>query len=75
MVDVQKTKQSVEDKWDNSIIPTLQEYIRIPNQSPSFDPTNAHLDDAVNLLFNWVQKQNVAGNIKILITLPKLIGI
>ena len=61
MVDTAKTKQYAEDKWDHSIIPTLQEYIRIPNQSPSFDPTNAHLDDAVNLLFAWVEKQQVPG--------------
>jgi len=61
MVDVEKTKQSVAGKWDTSIIPKLQEYISIPNQSPSFDPTNAHLDDAVELLFKWVQAQNIAG--------------
>jgi hypothetical protein len=27
----------VEDTW-SSIVPTLEQYIRIPNQSPLFDP-------------------------------------
>jgi hypothetical protein len=61
VVDIAKTKQSVGDKWDHNILPTLQDYIRIPNQSPSFDPTNAHQDEAVNLLFAWVEKQNIPG--------------
>lgn len=61
MVDVAQAKQSVGDKWDQTIIPTLQEYIRIPNQSPSFDPTNAHLTKAVNLLFGWVEDQKIPG--------------
>eukprot|EP00026_Physarum_polycephalum_P007172 Phypoly_transcript_07229.p1 GENE.Phypoly_transcript_07229~~Phypoly_transcript_07229.p1 ORF type:complete len:472 (+),score=90.32 Phypoly_transcript_07229:14-1429(+) len=60
-LDTAKTNQYVGDKWDNSILPTLQDYIRIPNQSPSFDPTNEHLADAVNLLFDWVEKQKVPG--------------
>jgi hypothetical protein len=60
-LDTAKTTQSVGDKWDHSILPTLQDYIRIPNQSPSFDPTNAHLMEAVNLLFAWVEKQKIPG--------------
>lgn len=61
MVDTTKAAQSVGEKWDKSILPALQDYIRIPNQSPSFDATNAHLDDAVNLIFAWIEKQQVAG--------------
>jgi len=61
MVDAAKAKLFVGEKWDHSILPTLQEYISIPNQSPSYDPSNAHLDEAVQLLFNWVEKQHIAG--------------
>ena len=28
----------VENTWDDRIVPTLHDYIRIPNQSPHFDP-------------------------------------
>lgn len=42
--------------WDKSIIPTLMDYIRIPNKSPHFDPhwqQNGYMDKAVTLLTNW----------------------
>jgi hypothetical protein len=29
---------SINKFWDDSIVPTLIEYIKIPNKSPSFDP-------------------------------------
>jgi acetylornithine deacetylase/succinyl-diaminopimelate desuccinylase-like protein len=50
--------------WDDSIIPTLQQYIRIPNQSPLYDPewaTNGHMQKAVGLAVDWVKKQNIPG--------------
>ena len=31
-------RSDVEHVWDDSIVPTLEDYIRIPNQSPLFDP-------------------------------------
>jgi hypothetical protein len=34
-MDAEFTKKFVSDAWDSSIIPTLSEYIRIPNSSPS----------------------------------------
>ena len=33
--------------WDDKILPTLVEYIKIPNKSPSFDPDwekHGHMD-------------------------------
>ena len=50
--------------WEQSIVPTLQEYIRIPNQSPLFDPEwkrNGHMHRAVALAYSWVEQQNVRG--------------
>lgn len=32
------TFKSVSDFWDTSIIPTLSDYVKIPNQSPAYDP-------------------------------------
>eukprot|EP01102_Stenamoeba_stenopodia_P004123 TRINITY_DN1430_c0_g1_i1.p1 TRINITY_DN1430_c0_g1~~TRINITY_DN1430_c0_g1_i1.p1 ORF type:complete len:479 (-),score=129.05 TRINITY_DN1430_c0_g1_i1:74-1510(-) len=61
-LDVEKTKQFVGAAWDDSIIPTLCEYIKIPNMSPMFDKewaTNGHVDKVVELFVNWVKAQNV----------------
>ena len=48
--------------WDEEIIPTLQEYIRIPNESPLFDPewkTHGYMEQAVTLVSDWIRRQNV----------------
>ena len=63
-MDAKKTSDFLNHEWDASIIPALQEYIRIPNQSPSFDPnwaTNGLIDKAVELEKDWVLKQGVEG--------------
>jgi len=51
---------SVGQAWDASIVPALQRYIRIPNQSPLFDPDwkqNGHMNEAVALAKAWVEEQ------------------
>lgn len=51
--------------WDREILPTLSQYIEIPNQSPLFDPdwsTNGHLQNAVELVRDWIEKQELAGS-------------
>ena len=61
-MDSQKLLEFVSKKWDETIIPTLSEYISIPNQSPAFDKdweTNGLVDKVVELLVNWVKNQNV----------------
>src|SRR5258706_10583545 len=55
---------SVGQIWDASIVPALQRYIRIPNQSPFFDPDwkqNGHMDQAVALARAWVEEQQIEG--------------
>ena len=45
--------------WDAEIIPTLTEYIKIPNKSPAFDPdweSLGHMEDALNLAIEWAEK-------------------
>ena len=37
-MDNKKTAAFVSDIWDNSIVPELCEYIKVPNKSPLFDP-------------------------------------
>ncbi|HUP46504.1 MAG TPA: M20 family metallopeptidase [Thermoanaerobaculia bacterium] len=56
--------QVVDRHWDESILPALQDYIRIPNQSPLFDPRwreQRHMHNAVELARRWSESQGVAG--------------
>jgi len=44
--------------WNDAIVPTLVEYIAIPNKSPSFEPDWAelgHMDKAVDLFVAWAE--------------------
>lgn len=63
-MDAPETKGFVERTWDESIVPALTEYIRIPNKSPLFDPKwkeNGHMGRAVSLIAEWCKKQPVEG--------------
>src|SRR5205807_623193 len=56
--------RSVGERWDSSVVPTLQKYIRIPNQSPLFDPDwkrNGYMHQAITLARSWVEQQGIAG--------------
>lgn len=48
----------VEDSFRETIVPTLTDYIRIPNKSPMFDAEwekHGHMDQAVDLLVGWAK--------------------
>jgi acetylornithine deacetylase/succinyl-diaminopimelate desuccinylase-like protein len=63
-MDATKTRAFVEQTWNDSIIPTLLEYIKIPNQSPAFDPQwreHGYMEAAVDLVVNWVRAQGLRG--------------
>jgi acetylornithine deacetylase/succinyl-diaminopimelate desuccinylase-like protein len=50
--------------WNDSIVPTLVEYIRIPAKSPHFDKAwaaNGHIDAAVELAADWCRKNAIEG--------------
>jgi acetylornithine deacetylase/succinyl-diaminopimelate desuccinylase-like protein len=50
--------------WDDSIVPALVEYIRIPAKSPHFDPgweKNGHIDAAVELAAAWCRRNPLPG--------------
>jgi acetylornithine deacetylase/succinyl-diaminopimelate desuccinylase-like protein len=54
----------VEERFRASIVPTLLDYIRIPNKSPAFDPEwkqHGHMDRAVALLSGWARAQLPEG--------------
>jgi acetylornithine deacetylase/succinyl-diaminopimelate desuccinylase-like protein len=50
--------------WEREIVPALQQYIRIPNKSPLFDPEwreHGHMDRAVELIADFCRSRQVAG--------------
>jgi acetylornithine deacetylase/succinyl-diaminopimelate desuccinylase-like protein len=58
------TAKWVEELFAGSIVPTLVDYIKIPNKSAMFDPkwrVNGHVDRAVELLSGWAKAQLPEG--------------
>ncbi len=58
MMDIASTKEFIDQCWGDEIVPTLVEYIRIPNKSPSFDPdwsVRGYMDEAVALFERWAR--------------------
>ena len=48
--------------WDSDVLPTMEEYIRIPNKSPGYDADwQPNMDRAVALLRAWCQARPIAG--------------
>ena len=54
--DLDAARRFVDARWADEVVPTLHDYIRIPNVSPIFDPdwaTNGHMAAAVALVRDW----------------------
>src|SRR5437868_3932178 len=63
-MNLQQIAAEVSTHWDRSALPALQDFIRIPNQSPLFDPEwkqHGHMGRAAALALDWVQRQQIAG--------------
>jgi acetylornithine deacetylase/succinyl-diaminopimelate desuccinylase-like protein len=51
-------------QWSDSVVPTLCEFVRIPNKSPLFDADwerNGHMERAVQLMAGWCKAQKIPG--------------
>jgi acetylornithine deacetylase/succinyl-diaminopimelate desuccinylase-like protein len=62
-MDSNRLKQWVDTFWDDSILPSITDYIRIPNKSPAFDPQwaeHGYMDDAVKLMEAWARRELAA---------------
>ena len=49
-------KKHITNFWDTEITPTLIDYIKIPNKSPSFDPDweeHGHMEKVLKLAVAW----------------------
>jgi acetylornithine deacetylase/succinyl-diaminopimelate desuccinylase-like protein len=58
MMDSTRLKKFVDGIWDDAVVPSLTEYIRIPNKSPAFDPDwekHGYMRDAVTLMEKWAR--------------------
>src|ERR1700743_955385 len=60
MADAQRLQGFIDTLWDEAVVPTLVDYIRIPNKSPAFDPDwekHGHMDQVVELFSAWAKKK------------------
>ena len=63
MLDTGKLGKFVDQAWGDAIVPTLVDYIRIPNKSPAFDPdwaARGHMDEAVAMFERWARERLTA---------------
>ena len=57
-MNTEKIIENINTFWDNKITPTLIDYIKIPNKSPSFDPdweSHGHMDKVLDLALEWTK--------------------
>jgi acetylornithine deacetylase/succinyl-diaminopimelate desuccinylase-like protein len=58
MIDIARATKFFDQCWGDEVIPTLVEYIKIPNKSPSFDPdwaAHGFMEEAVALFERWAR--------------------
>ena len=58
-MDAKELRKFVDATWDDSIVPTLVDYIKIPNKSPDFDPdweANGHMEKATQMIAEWCRR-------------------
>src|SRR5579875_2475396 len=63
-MDIAALQNFVNRRWDESIVPTLMDYIRIPNKSPAFDPDwQAHgfIDQVIERFHQWALDHPLRG--------------
>lgn len=63
-MNIDELKTFVNGKWDEEIVPELEEYIRIPAKSPTFDADweeHGYIDEAIKQAEAWCRKQPVDG--------------
>ncbi len=75
MVDADKLRRFVGPLWADEVVPSLVEYIKIPNKSPDFDPQwaeHGHMDAAVKLFEGWARGKikGIAGASLEVVRLP-----
>ena len=63
-IDAARASELIERVFASSIVPTLTEYIKIPNKSPGFDPDwerSGHMQRAMDLIVAWCRARRIDG--------------
>jgi acetylornithine deacetylase/succinyl-diaminopimelate desuccinylase-like protein len=63
-MDTKKARALIDRTWEESIVPELMDYVRIPNKSPMFDPdwdAHGHMETAVQLMRRWAEAHAMPG--------------
>jgi acetylornithine deacetylase/succinyl-diaminopimelate desuccinylase-like protein len=74
-MNVERLTRYIDTVWDESIVPALTEYIRIPNKSVHFDPQweqHGHMLRAAELMKAWCEKNALPGMKVEIVRLPGL---
>jgi acetylornithine deacetylase/succinyl-diaminopimelate desuccinylase-like protein len=63
-MDTATTTSFIDALYEESIVPTLIDYIRIPNKSPHYDPDwaeHGYMDQAVEMIEAWCRARPIEG--------------
>ena len=63
-LDLELATATVDRIWDESALPALVDYIRIPAKSPAYDvdwSVHGHLAEAVDLVAGWCRSRALPG--------------
>ena len=72
-MNTQKLTDFCNEQWENSAIPELIDYIRIPNKSPLFDPDwekNGYMEQVVRQFEKWSLSMKLTGMTLDVVRLP-----
>lgn len=72
-MDLKQTQSLVDRVWNETIVPTLSDYIKIPNLSPMFDARwreSGHMERVLALVLEWIRGQAVPGLTAEVLRLP-----
>lgn len=74
MLDEKTLFASIEKQWDQSIVPSLCDYIKIPNKSPHFDAqwqTHGYMDEATQHIADWCLEHGPKDMVLEIVRLPE----
>ena len=60
MFDPSRLQSHVHQNWGDATVPSLVDYIRIPNKSPAYDADwakHGYMNDAVRLMETWARER------------------
>src|ERR1700722_17388194 len=63
------------DRWRAEVLPLLEEFARIPNLSPDFDPgweAAGHMEEAAELMARWARSRTIPGAVVEVVRRPGL---